>query len=208
MKVCSKCGLKKQFTEFYPSTSNRCGYTGKCKECTMLYYHKRKEGLANGTFKLKKEITSKTCKECSLELPVEKFYTTTTGLFSTRCISCTSLKNSASIKERGYSNERWKLLDEKRKSREENEIRQLVSDIVSGKIKHDPVAHENFCIKHKVLHHREWTFDLQRLREINDNVEDEHEKLIVKAHRTRLKNIGVDVDELDDDELYNDNFLL
>ena len=41
-KVCSKCGVEKEFCEFHKSTRCKDGYRERCKECrkvdTTLYY--------------------------------------------------------------------------------------------------------------------------------------------------------------------------
>jgi tagatose-1,6-bisphosphate aldolase len=53
-KVCSKCGVEKEFCEFHKSTRCKDGYRERCKECrkvdTTLYYK-------NNANKIKERIT-------------------------------------------------------------------------------------------------------------------------------------------------------
>jgi hypothetical protein len=203
MKICCACLTVKPFADFYAADS-KSGYTSKCKECSAIYHLKRKAAMANGTFKQKKEVTSRTCRKCGQELSLDKFYTNYKGYYSANCVLCTSAVN----KSKAHTNERLVDWNKGAKLKEMNELRALIQDLLSNKIKYDPIEREEFCRKHKVLHHREWEIDFKRLAEIDENVRDEADKLAVKVHRTRLKNIGIDVDELSDDELYNDNFLL
>ena len=41
MKICSKCKIEKELSEFYKKTQNKSGYTPSCKKCENLGERKR-----------------------------------------------------------------------------------------------------------------------------------------------------------------------
>jgi DNA repair exonuclease SbcCD ATPase subunit len=45
MKVCSKCNIEKEFTEFYKDRSRRDGYRSQCKKCAKQYRIENREQL-------------------------------------------------------------------------------------------------------------------------------------------------------------------
>jgi len=166
MKVCIHCRINQPYTEFYAGT-NADGYASKCKKCCAIYYKKRTQALADGTFKVKKTVTEKKCKRCQITLPVDSFYINHRGATSTNCIQCST--NIAKARHnKNKSSTSYEEYIHKKEAKDLAELRKLMSDIECGKIKHDPIEHEEFCKKHKVSHHREWVFDYNRIKEIDD----------------------------------------
>ena len=45
MKKCSKCGVKKEFTEFHKDRTMRSGFISKCKACCKAYKEANKEKI-------------------------------------------------------------------------------------------------------------------------------------------------------------------
>jgi len=45
MKKCSKCGINKEFTEFYKDKKTRSGFRSKCKACQKAYKEANKEKI-------------------------------------------------------------------------------------------------------------------------------------------------------------------
>lgn len=43
VKTCSKCKTQKSITEFSKCAKNKCGLSGRCKQCSSNYYNDRKE---------------------------------------------------------------------------------------------------------------------------------------------------------------------
>ena len=56
MKECSKCGIEKEFDEFYKDNRNKDGHRGHCKSCMKKYRAENKEKIAKYQAENKEKI--------------------------------------------------------------------------------------------------------------------------------------------------------
>lgn len=205
MRHCNSCGQTKEDFEFYKSGS-------KCVACYRAYCKDREEKIKNGTWQPKNKNYSpnaetKICKECLQTLSVNDFYIDKTkGYYSSKCKTCSSYDRMQKRVEKGalprkdYERHGMYSIE----FREEMlQLHEVMEKIRMGKIKHDPIEHEEFCKKHKVLHYREWVFNPKRLIEIENEIADEDEDIKIKRKRAKLQREGININNMNDDEILN-----
>jgi hypothetical protein len=66
-----------------------------------------------------------------------------------------------------------------------------------------PEEFEADCKHLKILHHREWTFDFTRLKQISDEQHELDSKIRIGVKRSKMEVQGIDTDEMSDDEIEN-----
>ena len=59
MKVCSKCGIEKEFSEFYKNKKSINSYSASCKYCIKISYKNNKEKISNYYNDNKQQILNK-----------------------------------------------------------------------------------------------------------------------------------------------------
>jgi len=198
MKTCNTCKETKNELEFYSGNH-------KCIVCYKLYNQSRDEKIKNGTWKTKKTESratgTKHCKLCLLTLPLDNFYVSeTTGHFGSQCKTCIS-------RSRKKMYQQSKSLTAKYDELNPAPLHIIMEEIWTGKHKHDPIAHEEFCKKNKVLHYREWEFNPQRLIEIENEMNNRMSDTKLKRKCALLERANIDIDKLTNEEILNYNIL-
>ena len=90
-KICSKCGIEKELSEFYKYKHGAYGYAPCCKKCARDQVRERlarkKEAFENGEIKVPSE---KTCSTCKITKPIDYFSMNyfAGDLHSRRCKEC------------------------------------------------------------------------------------------------------------------------
>lgn len=205
MKHCNSCDQTKQDFEFYKSAGS------KCVDCYRAYCRKRLEKIKDGTYQPKTNdynpsSETKVCKECLQTLTVNNFYRDKVkGYYSSKCKTCNSYDRMNQRVKKGHIPREYERsgMYSVEFRQEVLQLHNVMEEIRTGKIKHDPVEHEEFCKQHKILHHREWVFSPQRLIEIENELTDENEDVKIERKRKRLQREGIDVDNMNDDEILN-----
>lgn len=100
-KICSRCGLNKAVSDFYPERRNVDGYSSWCKSCYLNHSKSYRKKLTERPRKNIPKITSKKCPKCKKTKPVSEFYKASSKLdgYSTICKECNS-KSSVKYRER------------------------------------------------------------------------------------------------------------
>lgn len=125
-KICSKCGIEKELSEFNKYKKGIYGYAPCCKKCARDQVRERlarkKEAFEKGEIKVPSE---KTCSICKITKPIDSFSFSyiTSDLHSSRCKECDkeykkqySATHKEFLKERGaYFRNRDPELTKKRK---------------------------------------------------------------------------------------------
>lgn len=128
-KICSKCGVEKELSEFNKCKKGVLGYTPCCKKCARNQIRERlarkKEAFEKGEIKVPSE---KTCSTCKITKPIDcfSFSYITSDLHSRRCKECDaeykkqySATHKEFLKERGaYFRNRDPELTKQRKRAE------------------------------------------------------------------------------------------
>lgn len=128
-KVCSKCGIEKELSEFNKYKKGVYGYAPCCKKCARNQIRERlarkKEAFEKGEIKVPSE---KTCSTCKITKPIDcfSFSYITSDLHSRRCKECDaeykkqySATHKEFLKERGaYFRNRDPELTKQRKRAE------------------------------------------------------------------------------------------
>lgn len=93
-KICKSCFRDLPIENFYFKDKNKTYRHNSCKECKRLYEKQRRENFPNVKIRGggSREVTSKVCKICKLELSREFFYEHTDsrrkGVLAANCRLC------------------------------------------------------------------------------------------------------------------------
>ena len=95
MKICKKCGLEKDFSEFHKSKNGAMGFASRCKDCLKTDYLKKIESSKNLNVELPELVT---CLKCKIQKNIDLFYKynyVPNGYVKT-CIDCMSISRTSS----------------------------------------------------------------------------------------------------------------
>lgn len=100
MKSCSVCGVMKDYSEFYESTTHRDGHRSECAKCTCLTRKLKRLSISNPSVdrRIKNLIPNeRKCTCCKVIKDLSLFRKDSTRRFGIAyiCLECTAIKNKA-----------------------------------------------------------------------------------------------------------------
>lgn len=210
-KVCFICKEELPHNMFFSDLTRKDGLGPYCKPCNIKRELEYKQGIANKAKMTTEQLieenkkivpkkTEKICKSCRVNKSIYEYYLSKNGHASSDCIECQkqkrTIRKGAPIREYGT-----KKYDEN--GVEIDEVLLIHRQIRAGKITQTPEEFEADCKRLKILHHREWTIDLTRLKQISDEQHELDSKMRIGVKRSKMEVQGIDTDEMSDDEIEN-----
>ena len=139
MKECTKCGITKFYTDFYPHSKNKSGYRSECKSCSNKF--KKKPSLPVD-IPIIDTIGVRKCIRCLETKSLKNFNNNhANGSCCRKCVWF--IGNSTRIKEKGISIEQFVEMDRLQNSK--CYICKVSHEPKNGKIRRLSIDHDHSC---------------------------------------------------------------
>jgi hypothetical protein len=91
-KVCTKCKIEKDISEFSPDKGSNDGFHSWCRHCkNYMINQNRYDKIGIPSLRSSYQfIESKTCTHCGINKPISEFYKCKSGIYSAYCKLCSN----------------------------------------------------------------------------------------------------------------------